>query len=210
MTHFPIDLISSWDRFHRGHFINSLSGFKPVSLIATVGPDGVSNLGVFSNIVHLGADPALVGFVNRPREAAPHTIRNIEAGRYYTINHIHPDFLDRAHQTSAKYPDGVSEFAAVGLGEEWKAGFPVPFVEGSPVQYALELAEVMPIPLNGTYFVIGRILHVFVDERIVGSDGLIDLYEAGSMVSLGLDAYGTVMPHARFAYAKPDRPAARV
>lgn len=202
--------IASWDRFRRAHFINSLSGFKPVSLIATVGPDGVSNLGVFSNIVHLGADPALVGFVNRPREAAPHTIRNIEVGRYYTINHIHADFVDLAHQTSAKYPDSVSEYDAVGFREEWKAGFAVPFVEGSRVQYGLELAEVMPILLNSTFFVIGRVQHVFVDEGLVGADGLIDLYEAGSMVSLGLDAYGTVMPHARFSYAKPDRPAERI
>lgn len=210
MTHFPLETIATWDRFRRANFINSLSGFKPVSLIATKGADGLTNLGVFSNIVHIGADPALVGFVNRPREAAPHTIRNIEEGWYYTINHIHPDFVDRAHQASAKYPDEVSEFAALGFREEWKAGFEAPFVEGCPVQYGLELAEVMPIPLNGTYFVIGRILHVFVDGRIVGPDGLIDLFEAGSMVSLGIDTYGTVLPHARFAYAKPNRPPTRI
>lgn len=205
-----MEAIASWDRFYRANFINALSGFKPVSLIATVGADGVSNIGVFSNIVHIGADPALVGFVNRPREAAPHTIRNIEAGKYYTINHIHPDLVERAHQASAKYPEGVSEFAATGLSEAFKAGFPVPFVAGSPVQYAMELTEVMPIPLNGTFFVVGRILHVFVDENIVGDDGLIDLYKAGSMVSLGLDAYGVVKPHSRFTYAKPDRPVTRV
>ena len=66
--------------------MNSLSGFRPVSLIATINEQGVSNLGVFSNIVHLGADPALIAFINRPREAAPHTIRNIEIRGKYTIN----------------------------------------------------------------------------------------------------------------------------
>ncbi|MBX2969214.1 MAG: hypothetical protein KF803_07565 [Cyclobacteriaceae bacterium] len=56
--------ISSWSRFYRGNFINSLSGFKPVSLIGTISETGQTNLAIFSNIVHLGADPALVGYVN--------------------------------------------------------------------------------------------------------------------------------------------------
>jgi flavin reductase (DIM6/NTAB) family NADH-FMN oxidoreductase RutF len=80
--------IGEWDRFYRANFINSLSGFKPVSLVSTINAAGISNLAIFSNIVHIGADPALVGFINRPREAAPHTIENIEQTGYYTINHI--------------------------------------------------------------------------------------------------------------------------
>ena len=58
--------LSTYDRFYRGNLINSLSGFKPASLIGTSDDQGRTNLAIFSNIVHLGADPALVGFVNRP------------------------------------------------------------------------------------------------------------------------------------------------
>ncbi len=56
--HFSLSELQTWDRFTRANFINSLSGFKSLSLIGTVNGNGVSNLAVFSNIVHLGADPA--------------------------------------------------------------------------------------------------------------------------------------------------------
>ncbi|MFM7014825.1 MAG: flavin reductase family protein, partial [Bacteroidota bacterium] len=117
------DDLNSYDRFYRANLINSLSGFKSASLIGTKNEAEISNLAIFSNIVHLGADPALIGFVNRPREAAPHTLKNIEATGYYTINHISNEMIDNAHQTSAKYPEGKSEFEACGFTEEYSNNF---------------------------------------------------------------------------------------
>lgn len=207
---YAFEEIGGWERFYRANFLSALSGFKPVSLIATVDAAGVTNLGVFSNIVHIGADPALVGFLNRPREAAPHTLRNIEQGRYYTINHVHAGFVEQAHQCSAKYPDGVSEFRATGLTEAWVEGLPVPYVRESLVRYALELVQIIPIELNRTYFVIGRIVQAQVDPVLVSSDGFIDVAAADSLVSTGLDAYGSVIPLARFRYAKPDTASPRI
>ncbi len=202
---YTIAEMGGWERFYRANFLNSISGFKPLNLIATVDAQGVSNLGLFSNIVHLGADPALVGFVNRPREAAPHTLGNIELGGFYTINHVHPEILARAHQCSAKYPDGVSEFAETGLTEEWVDGLPVPYVRESLIRYALELVQVNPIPMNGTFFVIGRVLQAQLDPSLVSADGFIDISRADSLVSTGLDAYGRVSALARYRYAKPDK-----
>jgi flavin reductase (DIM6/NTAB) family NADH-FMN oxidoreductase RutF len=184
--------------------VNSLSGFRPVSLIATIDNEGISNLGVFSNIVHLGADPALIAFVNRPREAAPHTIRNIESRGFFTINHIHPAFVEKAHQCSAKYPDGVNEFEAVGLTPDYKGEFRVPYVAESMVQLGMELSEIIPMR-NGTFLVIGSLVHAYVSEEAVAPDGFINLAQADSLVSLGLDAYYQVNPLQRFTYAKPDR-----
>lgn len=210
MKHYAIAEIQSWERFYRTNFVNSLSGFKPVSLVSTLNREGVSNLAVFSNIVHIGADPALIGFINRPREAAPHTLANIEATGHFTINHVHPAFADRAHQTSAKYPEAVSEFDAVGLSPVYKAGFPVPFVGESMVQYGLELSEVVHLKKNNTYLVIGSLQHVYVDPQCVAADGLIDLNKAESMVSLGIDTYCTTVLHSRYAYAKAEKPTTRI
>ena len=184
--------------------MNALSGFRPVSLIATIDSEGISNLGVFSNIVHLGADPALIAFVNRPREAAPHTIRNIESRGFFTINHIHPAFVEKAHQCSAKYPDGVNEFDAVGLTPDYKDDFNVPYVAESMVQLGMELSEIIPMR-NGTFLVIGSLVHAYVSEEAVAPDGFINLAQADSLVSLGLDAYYQVNPLQRLTYAKPDR-----
>lgn len=204
VKHFTISALQAWDRFKRANFVNSLSGFRPVSLIATTDSQGISNLGVFSNIVHLGADPALIAFVNRPREAAPHTIRNIEAHGLYTINHIHPAFVEKAHQCSAKYPDGVNEFEAVGLTPDYKGEFRVPYVTESMVQLGMELSEIIPMR-NGTFLVIGSLVHAYVAEAAIGPDGFINLAQTDSLVSLGLDAYYQAAPLQRFTYAKPDK-----
>ena len=135
MAFYGLSDIQGWERFYRGNFINSLSGFKSASLIATVNQEGTSNLAIFSNIVHIGADPALIGFVNRPKEAAPHTLRNIEAMGTYTINLIPANLIEQAHQTSAKYTE--SEFNAVGLTEEFTSYSKAPFVFESPVKYSI-------------------------------------------------------------------------
>ena len=202
MKHVAISEILSWERFYRANFINTLSGFKSLSLIGTVNAAGQTNLGVFSNIVHIGADPALIGFVNRPREAAPHTLSNIEATGSYTINHIHSEILEAAHQTSAKYPADISEFEAVGLTPEFRDDVAAPFVKESKIQYALELSEILPIQTNGTYFVIGKLVSVYFDESILSEDGFLDIGKAGSLTSLGLDAYYETSLLKRLRYAK--------
>jgi flavin reductase (DIM6/NTAB) family NADH-FMN oxidoreductase RutF len=194
----------SWERFYRANFINSLTGFKSASLIGTVNAQGVPNLGIFSSIVHIGSDPALIGFINRPIAAAPHTLANIKANRLYTVNHIHPSFLAQAHQTSAKYPDEVNEFTEVGLTEEYLEGVKVPFVKESPIKYLLSLKEIVPIILNATFLVIGQLEKVMMDPSLQPTaDGFLELDQAGSICSNGLDAYYTTELVDRYDYARP-------
>ncbi len=81
-----------------------------------------------SSLTHLGSDPALLGYVCRPDTGARHTYDNIKANGWFTANHIHEGMVQQAHQTSARYPREVSEFAAVGFEEEYVAGIAAPFV----------------------------------------------------------------------------------
>ena len=176
-----------------------------MSLIASVNQEGQPNLGVFSSVVHLGSDPALIGFINRPLAAAPHTINNIKATGMYTINHIHPKIAAKAHQSSAKYPLEVNEFSAVGLTEQYLPNIIVPFVAESHVKYALQLVEIVPITHNNTFLVIGQVTDVLIDNTLVKPDGFIALEEAESVASLGVDAYYTTKRLARYGYAKPEK-----
>ena len=194
--------LNTYDRFYRANLINSLSGFKSVSLIGTKNEDGVSNLAVFSNIVHLGADPALIGFVNRPLEAAPHTIKNIETDGVYTINHVHSSWVAQAHQTSAKYPEGVSEFTACGFTEEYLNDFAAPFVKESVIKYGMQLKEIIPIKHNNTFFVIGEVVMIHFPEELIATDGFIEADKAGSVCSLGIDGYYSTELITRLPYAK--------
>ena len=197
----------SWERFYRANFINSLTGFKSASLIGTINAQGVPNLGMFSSIVHIGSDPALIGYINRPVAAAPHTLANIKANGLYTVNHIQASFLAQAHQTSAKYPEEVNEFTEVGLTEEYIEGVKVPFVKESPIKYFLSLREIVPITLNDTFLVIGQLEQVLIEQSLQPTiDGFLHLDQAGSICSNGLDAYYHTELIDRYDYAKPGIP----
>ena len=206
MQTFSSATIRGWERFYRAHFINSLSGFKSASLIGSVSAAGIPNLAIFSNLVHIGADPALVGFINRPEEAAPHTLSNIRATGVYTINHIHEAMVEKAHQTSAKYPADADEFTATGLTPLYRENCRAPFVAESRIQYALSLKEIIPISLNSTFLVIGEVQEVYLEEGLLEPDGYIAADRAGSITSLGIDGYYNVERINRYAYAKTNRP----
>lgn len=198
------------ERFYRANLLNSLSGFKATHLVGTVNEAGLPNLSLFHNVVHLGADPALIGMVSRPRAAAPHTIANIEATKQWSLNSVQPEILEQAHQCSAKYLDGVNEFEATGLTAEWKDGCRVPLVKESALQYALSLVEIIPIRHNNTFFVIGNIEQVWIREDLLTDDGFLALEKANIVTSTGLDAYYTTLRVARYTYAKPGEPIQKI
>ena len=205
MHTFTAQDFQSWDRFYRANFINSLSGYKPAFLVGTVNESGQPNLSIFSNIIHLGADPALIGMLNRPREAAPHTLSNIEKTGVFTLNMISRNMIDAAHQTSAKYAADISEFDTTGLTPCWRDGCNAPFVEESPVHLHLEKLQVIPIEQNGTFFIIGALKSVHLNASMIESDGFLDLTKAEIICTQGIDGYFLPEKIKRLPYAKPTK-----
>ena len=194
------------DSRYRTQFINSLSGFKSVNLIGTQDAQGQSNLGVFSSVVHLGASPALVGFVMRPDNGSRHTLDNILSVKHYTINQVCESIYRAAHQTSARYEKGQSEFLHTGLSAEYVGNVKAPFVKESRLKYALILKEILPISLNKTQFVIGEITHVICEDGAIEPDGYIDLEKINTVTVSSLDSYHSTSRLTRLSYAKKDTP----
>ena len=188
----------------RAAFMNSLTGFKSASLIGTIDKTGNTNLSIFSSVTHLGSNPALVGFINRPDSTERHTWENILELGFYTINHIHQGIFSKAHQTAARYPKNVSEFEAVGLTPEFHREFQAPFVQESRIKYGLEYVESHPLKVNGTILVIGKVVEVIFPETCLRTDGSIDVESAETVAISGLDGYHTTNQLARLSYAKPE------
>lgn len=189
----------------RTHFINSLSGFKSVNLVGTKSETTGLNLSIVSSVIHLGADPALMGFIMRPPRVPRHTYENIIKTGSYTFNHILPEFLQAAHQTSARYSEDISEFEAVGLTPEFSEEIYAPYVKESQVKIGLKFLEEVPIKLNGTVLIIGEIEEVIFPEDCQLADGFLDLEKAGTITCTGLDSYHLTKKIARLSYAKPDK-----
>lgn len=193
------------EKHFRTHFINSLSGFKSVNLVGTKSEETGLNLSIVSSVIHLGANPALMGFIMRPARVPRHMYENIIKTGSYTFNHVLPGFFKEAHQTSARYPESVSEFDAVGLTPEYSDDFYAPYVQESSIKIGMKFLEEVPIQLNETLLIIGEIMEVIYPEDCQLADGFLDLEKAGTVTCSGLDSYHTTTKLARLSYAKTDK-----
>ncbi|HOY94209.1 MAG TPA: flavin reductase [Catalimonadaceae bacterium] len=193
--------LNEMERFYRANLINSVTGYKSLHLVGTQNKEGISNLAVFSQVIHLGADPALIGILFRPRIPGMNTLENIQQTGYFTLNHILPEISQQAHWTSAKWSS--SEFGEVGLTEEYKYGFPAPFVKESVVKIGLRLVGEYPVSVNNTCLIAGAVEYLEFPDEAIKKDGFVDLLQTRTVAGFGLDGYFDGERYDRYSYAKP-------
>jgi len=201
--HFTKRDIQEMNRIERLKIINSVSGIKPANLIGTKSKSGQANLAIFSSVIHLGSDPALLGFIVRPTGEVPrHTYQNILETKYYTINHVQHTFIEKAHYTSAKLPEERSEFDVCALTEEYLGDFMAPFVMESSLKLGMHLVTTIPIPINDTLLVVGEIEHLLLPEEAWSEEDDIDLEKIGGVGISGLNTYYRLEKKDRFPYVR--------
>ena len=197
------DDIEQLEQRYRTAFVNSLAGFRQAVLVGTRSVEGYNNLAIFNSLIHLGANPALFGLMNRPDSVQRDTLQNIMDTKEYTLNFVRASQYKKAHQTSARYNKGVSEFDKVGFTAAYHSACQAPFVADAVVKIAMKFEERINIKLNGTVLIIGSVTQVEMDDKLIGPDGFISLSEAEVLISQGLDAYFTPRAVGRLPYAKP-------
>lgn len=197
------EAIAALDYIPRANLINSITGYKSANLLATANVQGQTNVAIFSSVTHFGSNPPIVGHVTRPNTVARHTYDNIKKTGFYTINHVHQDWIDEAHHTSAKYPSTISEFDQTALTAVYKADFPAPYVAEAVIQLGMKFLQEVPIEVNGTILMLGEIQEIRVPEGLVGADGMVDLNGAQTVTITGLDSYHLPQLLKRLAYARP-------
>ena len=202
---FNSESIMSLDKNKRVQLINSLGGFKSVSLIGTSDLEGNTNLAIFSSIFHIGANPPLIGLIFRPSPPERNTYNNIIDTSFYTINHINESIYRQAHQTSARYDQTDSEFEITNLKPEYKDNFFAPYVAESNIQLGIEFKEQITIPINNTTMIIGEITQIYIPENCLSEDGFVDIEKANSITCSGLDSYHKTVQLDRLSYAKPNQ-----
>ena len=79
----------------RTNLINCLSGFRAANLIGTINNSGKSNLAIFNSVNHIGANPPLMGFIQRPASVERHTYENIKNTGCFTINHVNENIEEQ-------------------------------------------------------------------------------------------------------------------
>ena len=174
--HFNKNKISKIDNIYRSNLINSIVGIKQASLVGTKNRYNITNLAIFSSVVHLGSNPALIGLFTRPITKPPkQTLNNIISEGHYTINHVNKNIIDRSHCTSFKFLDTESEFKECGLNEKYIDKFSAPFVMEARVSIGLNYIRKFEIKENGVIMIIGSISHILIDEKYIQDNGEINL-----------------------------------
>ena len=196
--------ILQFEKLYRTNLFNSLSGFKSANLIGTISKEGKTNLAIFSSVIHVGANPPLMGLLMRPVSVERHTYHNIKETGFFTINQIHKDIFKQAHQTSARYDKDVSEFDACGLIPEFTEVVKAPYVKESKIKIGLKFLEEHEIKSNGTIFIVGEIVELVVPEEVIAKTGYVDIEKVETIVISGLDSYHETKRIARLSYAKPN------
>lgn len=204
MKHITKKDILDMPRLERMHLINSCGGIKSGNLIGTISEENHTNLAVFNSVIHLGSHPPMLCFMLRPTTVARHTYNNLKATGVFTVNHIHKDFIQQAHQTSAKYHKDESEFEAVNLDTYFLPKFQAPFVKLSPVQIGCKFINEYHIKEQDCHLIIGEIEHLQFNEDIQHDDGWLNLAKAETAGIIGLDGYVAAELLDRFAYARPE------
>lgn len=196
--------IKDMDKVKRLNLVNALTGIKPANMIGTISKKQKTNLAIVSSVIHIGSDPALLGFISRTFGASRrHTYENILEMKVFTINQVHSEIITKAHYTSVKFEKGISEFDRCHLMEEYIDGFKAPFVKECRVKIGLEWVETIPIRKNDTSLIIGQVQHVVVPAEAMDDAGEIDLeYLEGTGVS-GMNTYyglqkSITLPYDRF------------
>lgn len=202
--HFSTADIDAMAQRYRANFINSLSGFKSANVVGTRS-DKAENLAIISSVFHVGANPPLLGMLIRPHTVVRDTLENILSAKHYTINHVGTDWIDKAHQTSARFEPDVSEFTECGLTPWYSPECVAPYVLESRLQIGLTYSEHFTLE-NDTVLVIGNIQEVIVKGDAMHNDGYVDIEALGSACISGLDSYHQTQRLAQFEYAKPDQP----
>jgi len=204
MIYFSNNDLLKENRIKRLNLVNSITGIKPANLVGSISSKNETNLAIFSSIVHLGSNPALIGFIIRPmNNVRRHTYENIKENGFFTINHVHPSFIRNAHFTSAKFKKKESEFSTCNLEEEYLKGFKAPFVKESRLKIGLTLADEVSIKSNGCVMIIGKVMHLFVEDVCFNKQtGMINLEKNKTIGIGGLNAYYSVTKIVDYDYAR--------
>jgi len=205
MKHYTNNDLQQLEKLFRGNLINSCTGYKSANLIGTKSKEGIENLAIFNSVNHVGSNPPMLSVLFRPTTIARNTYDNIKETGNFTVNHVSADYIQQAHQTSAKYDASISEFNKTSLEAFYRDTFTAPYVKDSPIQLGCSFINEYHIKENDTILVIAKIDHLYIRDGLELPDGWLNLENANTVVTNGLDGYALPKLLDRFSYARPNQ-----
>lgn len=140
--------------------LNSIVIPRPIAWVSSRSAGGVDNLAPHSFFTVACTDPPIVQFTSVGRKDS---LANVEATREFVVNFTPEPLFEAVNATSVNAPPDVSEFDHVGIARETSLRVAPPRVAAAPV--AIECVLHDTLPLGDCTVVLGRVVHVAIDER---------------------------------------------
>ena len=166
---------------------------RPIAWITSVSDQGDVNLAPYSYFNAFGSNPPVVVFsptVTRDG-GMKDTLRNVQANGEFVHNVATQELAEQVNLSSKALPYGDSEVELTGLTLAPSTRVKPPRLVESPVNLECRVIQIMPIgdgPTAGN-LVIGEVLVIHIDERVLGGDGRADPRKLRTIGRLGGNFY---------------------
>ena len=153
---------------------------RPIGWISSVDECGVPNLAPFSFFNVVCSNPPTVVFCPMIRGVdgkTKDTLNNIRATGEFVVNIVTEELVQAMNLSSVEAPPDVNEFEFAGVTPEASLTVRPPRVRESPVHFECRVRQIVEISSEpgGGSLVIGEVLHIHVDERVLMGGDKINL-----------------------------------
>jgi flavin reductase (DIM6/NTAB) family NADH-FMN oxidoreductase RutF len=164
---------------------------RPIGWISTVDTQGHVNLAPYSFFNAFAGSPPIIGFSS---EGEKHSVINARTGGEFVANLVTRDLAEKMNLTSAPLPESGGEFAFADLAAAESTLVAPPRVAASPaalecrVTLVQRLTDMSGDPINN-WLVLGQVVGVHIDDRLITADGLFDTAAAAIISRCGYMDY---------------------
>ena len=167
---------------------------RPIGWISTTNDEGRPNLAPFSFFNVVCANPPTVLFcpMIRSIDSQPKdTLQNIKETGEFVVNIVSGELAQKMNLTSIEAPADVNEFEYAGLTPSQSSKVNPPRVLESPIHFECKLKQIIEIgtePGSGS-IIIGTVVHIHIDERVLIGEDKIDLAKLTPIGRLAGNSY---------------------
>ncbi len=166
---------------------------RPIGWISTMSKDGVHNLAPFSFFNVASSNPPHVLFcptIRSTDNGRKDTLHNARDTGEFVVNIVTESLGEAMNLTATEWDADVDEFAMAGITTAPSLTVKPLRVIQSPIHFECKVAQI--IDLGGGHVVIGRVLHVHVDESVLIGTDKIDVEALKPIGKLAGNAYTRV------------------
>jgi flavin reductase (DIM6/NTAB) family NADH-FMN oxidoreductase RutF len=151
---------------------------RPIAWVSTISRTGVTNVAPFSYFTGVGSRPPSLLFcpANNRQGEPKDTLRNIQDTADFVVNIVPFAVAEAMNASAAALPPEDSEFDSCGVTALASVKIAAPRVLESPVQFECRRMHILNIGdgPGGANIVVGNIVHVHIDDNVIGAKDLVD------------------------------------